>query len=535
MSAPTHAVPATPEILSKVLQKELVMFSNSYVGYLDPSNPSMITAADRMALVDWCYHVVDNCHHHRETVAMAMMMVDAFLSTPSSTADVARASDEALYSQHKFQLLTIAALYCAIKAKSNIAVPSDMHMFVHDVCGSLYTKEEIETVERTLLSDSSSWRCAPAAPTAYEVGRTVLSFLVPYTNLPEATRRFLLDEMKYQTEHAVRGYYFSTQRTSTIALAAIFNSVNLLSSNAHQDMLGKALDAVVERFDFDDSKLIFVARQRLLSLTNGENPHPQNGLNLDHSTKSLLLDQSMSIKSIDLSVSMRSLDLTDVEFDELMNSFEIECDRTIPVPTKDDATSKAATQQSDAVAARPPLLPLTPVTPIRPAVDIAMPKKPLRPLTAYQTYLQIEREYIIQTMDGEDSDKSLHDDKVYLDYVPERYRQIKLSPEWYFGPGKRSKKRKHRKGHGKVGFLELSRMISSRWAKLDETHPDIKRFVQKIADQELAEYRRDMAAYKRYIKNNGLITPSDQLSREDSPVLENDLKGFAYHPARKLR
>jgi hypothetical protein len=167
---------------------------------------------------------------------------------------------------------------------------------------------------------------------------------------------------------------------------------------------------------------------------------------------------------------------------------------------------KAATQQSDTVAAPPPLpfTSLPPVTPIKPAVDIEMPKKPVRPLTAYHTFFQIEHAYIVQTMDGEDSDKSLHDDKVYLDYVPERYRQIKLSPEWYFGPGKRRKKRRHRKGHGKVGFLELSRMIASRWAKLDETNPEVKSFVQKIADQELAEYRREMKAYNRYIKDNDL-------------------------------
>ena len=110
---------------------------------------------------------------------------------------------------------------------------------------------------------------------------------------------------------------------------------------------------------------------------------------------------------------------------------------------------------------------------------------------------------------GEDSstttDKSIiHDDKVYLDYVPDRYRQIKLSPEWYFGPGKRRKKRKHRKQHGKIGFLELSRMIASRWAKLDETNPEVKSFVQKIADQELAEYRREMKVYNSYMKDKDL-------------------------------
>src|SRR5210317_2148787 len=124
-------------------------------------------------------------------------------------------------------------------------------------------------------------------------------------------------------------------------------------------------------------------------------------------------------------------------------------------------------------------------------------KKPVRPMPAYHMFLQLEREFIIQTMDGEDADKSLHDDKVYLDYVPERYRQIKLSPEWYFGPGKRRKKRKHRKQHGKVGFQELTRIISSRWAKLDETNPDIKVFVQKIAERELMEYRREKAEYEK--------------------------------------
>jgi hypothetical protein len=88
------AIAATPEILSGILQKELEMFANSREGegYMDLSNPSMITAADRMALVDWCYHVVDNCQYSRETVAMTMVMVDAFLSTPSSTANGKRRS-----------------------------------------------------------------------------------------------------------------------------------------------------------------------------------------------------------------------------------------------------------------------------------------------------------------------------------------------------------------------------------------------------------------------------------------------------------
>jgi hypothetical protein len=507
---------ATMECLSSILQKELAMYTNSCKGYLDPSDPSMITAADRMELVDWCYHIVDSCQYPRDTVVTAMAMVDAFLSTPSSTADAARASDEALYSQNKFQLLTIAALYCSIKAMSNVAVPADV--FVHDMCGGLYTKEEIETMERTLLSGSStwsSWRFAPAS-TAYEVGRTVLSSLVPYTNLPEATWSFLLDEVQYQTEHAVRDYYFSTQRTSTIALAAILNAVKRLSCNTHQEMLRNALTCIVEHFDFDDSKLIFIAQQRLQGLLHGKVAHPQtqkDPKSLDH-----------SMKSLDVSISMKSLDLSDTDFNVFMNSFETEFDKTMlpmPMPSEDydvDAATPVATSvrlmnPTPSKPTTPNLsvvpLPTVTVTPSQPAAtEDKTPTKPLRPLSAYHMFLQLEKEFIIQTMAGEEdttTDKSIiHDEKVYLDYVPERYRQIKLSPEWYFGPGKRRKKRKHRKQHGKVGFLELSRMIASRWAKLDETNPEVKSFVQKIADQELAEYRREMKVYNRYIKDNDL-------------------------------
>ena len=45
-------------------------------------------------------------------------------------------------------------------------------------------------------------------------------------------------------------------------------------------------------------------------------------------------------------------------------------------------------------------------------------KKPKRPLTAYHIYFQIEREFIIQTMAGEDADKSIHEGKIFFNDVP---------------------------------------------------------------------------------------------------------------------
>jgi hypothetical protein len=150
-----------------------------------------------------------------------------------------------------------------------------------------------------------------------------------------------------------------------------------------------------------------------------------------------------------------------------------------------------------------------------------IPKKPMRPLTAYHIFFQIEREYIIQTLPdaGEESPKSSPNKKV-LEDVPDRYKAVKLSPDWYFGPGKRPK-RKHRKAHGKVGFMELSRIIASRWAELDTLDPEVKAFVTKLAKQELDEYLADMQEYKELTKcltnkstNSTVVSSADTASKK---------------------
>jgi len=168
-------------------------------------------------------------------------------------------------------------------------------------------------------------------------------------------------------------------------------------------------------------------------------------------------------------------------------------------------------------------------------------KKPKRPLTAYHIYFQIEREFIIQTLSGEDADKSIFEGKKCLSDVPKRYINTKLSPDWYLGPGKRAK-RKHRKQHGKIGFLELSRVITSRWTKLGETDPDIKEFVSMIAKRENEEYKRELKEYRENLTKNmilpAVVSKSSSSMKQQStpqvhqPVPQHHMKEYPQTPPR---
>ena len=292
---------AVADSLAAMIRRELATYL-CYDGYLNPSDPNMITAGDRMKLVDWCYDIVDHCKLSRETVASAMEMTDRFLGMPSTSADAARVSDEALVDPSKFQLLTIAALYTSIKINEMVAISSDLFA---EMCSHVYTVEEIEDMERTLLI-GLSWRCH--APTAHQVGLSILSLILPFVDMTEDTWGFFMDEMKYLIELTVLNYDFVTHRTSTIALAAIYNSVGGIGSKAHQELLRVRLSIITECFDFDHSEMIDVLRRKLQSLLIHEEDYDYDDeSSLDE--RSLGLEDSVTFRTSPISSSRSSHDV----------------------------------------------------------------------------------------------------------------------------------------------------------------------------------------------------------------------------------
>ena len=122
-------------------------------------------------------------------------------------------------------------------------------------------------------------------------------------------------------------------------------------------------------------------------------------------------------------------------------------------------------------------------------------------------FFQLEREYILQTPSDSDAENQVvkpdarRIGKDIDEDMPSRYQLIHLNDEWYKSAsgkrsGKNQPKRKHRKTHGKIGFLELSSVISKRWHNLQELDADTKSYVSKVAARLLGEYKREMAAFK---------------------------------------
>mmetsp|Transcript_24771 Transcript_24771/g.59733 ORF Transcript_24771/g.59733 Transcript_24771/m.59733 type:complete len:315 (+) Transcript_24771:140-1084(+) len=243
---------ASAESLSAMMQMEQTTYTCS--DYLNRPSPDniIVIESDRLKIVDWCYAIIDQCNFDRETVAIAVDIIDRFLSKPSV---IAR---DALADRKKYQLLAISALYIAIKTNELMAVGSD---FFAAMSQGVYSVEDIETMEMSIL-EGLSWRIC--TPTSIQMAYCILSIALPVVDLQESVRGFILDEVRYQTEYSLREYYFATKRPSTVAMAAIFNALDLIGEQDREAVLRALL--LVMNDEFESIEDFLLARNVLLSV-----------------------------------------------------------------------------------------------------------------------------------------------------------------------------------------------------------------------------------------------------------------------------
>ena len=232
------------ESLSIMLEKEQRHYKRR--DYLN-SDDVHITASDRSIIVEWCYNLADHCQLNRETAAIAIDMVDRliaidmvdrfFSKKPSSLTRLF------LQDREKYQLLALSAFYIAIKINEPVAFDSDL---VAAISQGMYSKEEVETTELLLLH-GLRWRMC--APTSVQFANHILSLILPQVDIQESTWGFILDEVKYQTECAVKHSFFTKTLSSNIAIAAIFNAIQQIDRQDRRAIL-HSLVLIMSNEDF---------------------------------------------------------------------------------------------------------------------------------------------------------------------------------------------------------------------------------------------------------------------------------------------
>ncbi|KAL7434408.1 hypothetical protein ACHAXH_003479 [Discostella pseudostelligera] len=243
---------------SSFCSQEAVILDND--DEVEPTTMITITEVDRTQLVDWCYKVIDLCNLERETVAMAMDMVDRFLSSNNSNKTCEEdMAYKVLRDRIQFQLLVVTALYVAIKTNEKTVFGSKLFSIIS--C-DLYSISDIEDMELKLLS-GLSWYIS--APTSVQIANHILKLISERLIIRKSTWADILDEVQYQAEHAVRDYYFVTQRPSTVAMAAIFNALDLVEDDHDRQALHSYLLVILleSTEEYDSIEQIMTSKDRL--------------------------------------------------------------------------------------------------------------------------------------------------------------------------------------------------------------------------------------------------------------------------------
>ena len=238
--------------------------------------PPKVTPADRARLVDWCYAMVDPSGFRRDTVAIAMNVVDRFAGARPCQPSVGKCGHDPLRSRAEYQLVVLTALYVAIKAHERTVL--GIKDFARASKG-LYSRADIQKMELQMLQ-TLSWRVCP--PTSLQASHQILATMFneeASTALQPGTLDFLLDEVSFQTENAVRDYYFATQRPSTVAAAAIMNVFECIDDKDGECLM-ESLICFLRTHSFEPFDVVLEAKHRLFQLLNEEEVEADDAISI---------------------------------------------------------------------------------------------------------------------------------------------------------------------------------------------------------------------------------------------------------------
>ncbi|KAL7552677.1 hypothetical protein ACHAWF_015905 [Thalassiosira exigua] len=245
---------------------------------------SIVNASCRIAMVDWCFVVCDSFGLSRETVGIAMSILDRYLSSGKGK------SAEVLQSKLKFQLASITSFYTAVKIREPAQLGIEMLL---KLCRGYYKENDIFEMEREILA-SLEWRICLSSTTPMDYVRLLLDLLPEWTDYSDA----ITENAKRHMDSATRDIYFSTCDRSAVGLACLAGAMEEMDelSSLEKDVVWRQLS---RKLDFDiASKEIRRVEMRLLSNASPDEPRGQSHASLPRSNINKTAGQPSSPVSV---------------------------------------------------------------------------------------------------------------------------------------------------------------------------------------------------------------------------------------------
>lgn len=185
--------------------------SSSMSSSSSTSSKKIVDSACRLKICEWCYRIVDFFNLDRETVFYTMSYLERFMLRQHMD-------------RRTYKLAATTALLLAIKVHHPKKV--SLNKSVKDLSRGSFDQKDIMKMELIMLP-SLSWRLYPPTPANYIFK---LMQLNPFcsSGIQEFDTESIQTLAIFFVELSVHDYFFSTQRQSTVALAAILNAMETL-------------------------------------------------------------------------------------------------------------------------------------------------------------------------------------------------------------------------------------------------------------------------------------------------------------------
>lgn len=203
-------------------QESTTYKKNEYISHIKKGTKEIVDTKCRFQMALWYFQIMDFFKFRRETIDIAMSNIDRYVSTTEG--------NYVLYDRNEYQLAAICSLILATKLEEPIAL--NFNLF-SKLSQGFYVKKQIIDMEKKIIS-ALEWRVCPPTTCSF-----LNHFLELFTlnNMPTSVKESILTLSQLQIDYAIKDYSFISYKPSSIALASIMNTVDVLRrSNSISDV-----------------------------------------------------------------------------------------------------------------------------------------------------------------------------------------------------------------------------------------------------------------------------------------------------------